>query len=494
MPHIAANGHLCYFAEGSFVLDRYRPDIALDQCLAQAQSVIDMALRDPQYRDDEFRGEFWINWAIAQEPVAFRGLLGQISDDAKRVSCYAIGPAEERLYFTSSFDEVSTFCRALGWPQPVDKGGKAWLVRSSRMPAIPAGGLPATVLDMFKWTKEWDPDLARQIQEALVDRALLESAKLCAFTISTPVGVIGFSFEVDRTKALAYRRHPKHYRNYLHQPATGGNTPIRRYALSDVGASSVYRRSLTNLGRGTLAGKRIALVGCGAIGGYLAPALIRLGAGGEGGLLSLYDVDQLQPENLGRHRLGYESLFENKAIALKKTLDHEAPFAHVDANPIDALAGFPKAFDLLINATGEQAVAEAINARHVECGMKGPVLHLWVFGNGDCVQGLWVDSTKFACYRCLRHHDGAHYMQHRFPLSDKPPTRAFIGCHAFTPYAVAAPMSTAALACDFVGDWLRNDASPRFRTRYSESSNLRRIKNQNVGPLDGCPACRPHDS
>ncbi|MFT3758105.1 nucleotidyl transferase AbiEii/AbiGii toxin family protein [Thauera sp.] len=53
----------------------------------------------------------------------------------------------------------------------------------------------------------------------------------------------------------------------------------------------------------TLAGKRIALVDCGMIGGYLSDMLVKAGAGSCGGKLTLVDFDGFLPQNIGRHRL-----------------------------------------------------------------------------------------------------------------------------------------------------------------------------------------------
>ena len=60
----------------------------------------------------------------------------------------------------------------------------------------------------------------------------------------------------------------------------------------------------------TLAGKKIALVGCGTIGGYLSDMLVKAGAGTCGGQLTLVDFDGLLPQNIGRHRLGLSAPVE----------------------------------------------------------------------------------------------------------------------------------------------------------------------------------------
>lgn len=486
MPHISSTGVICYLADGGAVLDRFRPDVAIWQCIEQARIVIDQAIGDPQYFSDEFRGEFWANWLLSQNPPALPGLIGSIQADAKSARYYLIGSADaERLYVATDPGEVSRLATVLGWSAPKE-GIPCWILRSNQLPALPSGGLPKTVHEVFEWLRAWDKELYRSIQARLAEPGYLRSPR-CEVVIATPVGWMGFGFAMNVMTAKAFARKPRGYRNYLHR--RGGTTEIQRRVFEDISPGYVYQRNLAN--RSTLTGKKIALIGCGAIGGYLASALVRLGAGTAGGVLHLQDADTLQPDNLGRHRLGYDSLFENKAAALRKVLEHEAPFTNITSSDVNAVAVFPTGFDLVIDATGEEAVSEALNVRHLESFPKVPLMHVWVFGNGDCVQGLWVDSHKYACYRCLRHNDGPQYGEPRFPLTDAETLRAFVGCHAFTPYAVSASMSAAALATDFIADWLRGDASPRFRLRYNEETALRRFKSHNVSPLQGCPACRP---
>lgn len=449
--------------------------------------MIDRAIEDPQYHSDEFRGEFWENWLLAQEPPAVFGLIGVVEKSETKARYYLIGPdGGRRLYVATDPDEVARFCLALEWPAP-KPGVPCWILRSARIPALPEGRLPQTVHDTFEWLRNWDRQLYKDVQARFTEREYLKGSR-CELVISTPVGWIGFGFNLDVLIARGYRDKPKEYRNYLHR--RGGATPIRRTVFRDVGPDFVYQRNLGALSRGTLAGKKVALIGCGAIGGFLAPALLRLGAGTSGGTLLLQDIDDLQPDNLGRHRLGYDSLFNSKAVALRKALSRESPFANITASEKSAVDFFPRGFDLVINATGEQAVSEALNFQHVQASKFTPLLHVWIFGNGDCVQGLWVDARKYACYHCLFHHDESQYGKPRFPLTDADTLRAFVGCHAFTPYGVSSPMSAAALAVDFVADWLKGDVSPRFRLRYNEGSTLHRIKSQNVSPLTGCPACQ----
>lgn len=263
-----------------------------------------------------------------------------------------------------------------------------------------------------------------------------------------------------------------------------------RLVIDELGPEFVHSR---NLRFQDLRGKRIQLVGCGAIGSHVAEGLVRLGAGSGGGQLTLVDPETLGPENLGRHALGYPSLFKGKAVAMRDELKRQFPLSNVDAigKPAQEVGALFRA-DLVVDTTGEEALSEQLNARRLDSGTKTPVLHTWILGNGEGVQSLWCQGRTHACYRCgllLPRTDGSR--QERYPVLEAAAERRLIGCRAFTPYAVGAPIAAAALALEVIGDWLQNrgDPSPRFRTRLTARAQARKVKSQDAAPLDGCPAC-----
>lgn len=150
-----------------------------------------------------------------------------------------------------------------------------------------------------------------------------------------------------------------------------------------------------------------------------------------------------------------------------------------------------KDFDLVVNATGEEPVAEMLNEAQINAEhCFPPILHVWIKGNGETVQALWTDSQEFGCFRCLRFNAEESKMQERFRVLKGDTEKSYRACQHYTPYAVPAPISAVALATDLIVDWLRSDdPSPRFRTRSVETANVFKVKNQNIRPLDGCPAC-----
>lgn len=480
-PHVSGDGVQCYFMQGRVVLDRYRPDHAIWQCIEQAQRELDRLSGSPTYRDREFEQEFGANWEIGQRPLPAPVLLAEAAGNGA-VPCFGIA-VDNGLYVIAATDEaqVRALAQARGWPTPKRMKLGAYLIRSVRSPTLP-GTLPATISDMFAWIKSWDLVAMKRIHAVLGQREWL-GFKAVQFLIDSPAGWFGFFFDLDSNRALMHQRKPSGYRQHLY--SKGHELPITRVCVRQISPDFIHSR---NLQFPSLKDRRITVIGCGAIGGYLAQALVRLGAGTGGGSLTLIDPDDLGPGNLGRHFLGMDSLYKPKAIALREALIRQFPHVKIVAEPRRAAYSSDIAGDLVIDATGEESVSEAINANRRSNSVEGvPVLHTYIVGNGECVQALWVDQKKYACFRCMRRSDPARTP--RFPVIDHVPETKIVGCSAYTPYAVSAPMSACALAIDMIIDWLKGDVSPRFRTRYIEDANVRKIKNQNVSPLEGCPGC-----
>jgi hypothetical protein len=80
-PHVSSDGVQCYFMQGRVVLDRYRPDHAIWQCIEQAQRELDRLSGSPTYREREFEQEFGANWEIGQRPLPAPVLLAEAAGD-----------------------------------------------------------------------------------------------------------------------------------------------------------------------------------------------------------------------------------------------------------------------------------------------------------------------------------------------------------------------------------------------------------------------------
>lgn len=127
--------------------------------------------------------------------------------------------------------------------------------------------------------------------------------------------------------------------------------------------------------------KRVAIVGCGALGGFLARALAQAGVGS----LLLIDLDELAPSNVGRHVLGMEAVGEDKSLALAKKLYADFPHAvKFDAwkGVIQAASAEQKmeiaACDLVIAAGINLAGELALNRWRQELETPPPLVWTWI--------------------------------------------------------------------------------------------------------------------
>lgn len=482
--HVLSGGTLCYYTRGAIVLDRFRPVEAVARCLLRAQQTLEEIAGGESIEfgtQDEF-GFYWNEgWVYA----------GRIDPKAKRGRLkFVEGEGRKWYVLTQTGDEPEWLARAIGASIDPQAEIPVWLIETQHHPSVDAeGGLPNTIKQTLDWIKRWDPLSFSRLTNLLESKEYLNHATV-AFMFCSPVGLFGFFLPLDPMHRKACKRKPARYRQYLY--SQGARTKVVRVFGVDISSEFVHTR---NLEGSSLVGKKITVIGCGAVGGYVAHALIRLGAGvGASGRLTLVDNDSLQPGNLGRHVLGFPALGLSKAEALKNDLCEQFPYARLRALERDVREHYAL-FDeeLVVDATGEESLSISLAHAHQERlhgnGIAAPLLHVWVAGNGDAVQALFVDTNKRACYRCMWLDTPSGGMKDRIPLLMKPPMTRFVGCQSVTLFPVSAAMSAAALASDLIVDWLAGDPSPRFRTRAREKAEVFTLKNQNLRKIEGCPAC-----
>ncbi|SDB28876.1 E2 family protein B [Pseudomonas sp. NFACC23-1] len=499
MAHGVVGGDFCYLAEGSVVLDRYNPTGAIAFCLQQATSLIDQLISNPTQSQTDMQAEFQSYWAGSSLgtllPIGLSELSSEL-DEAKAYKLSPKGPFGDII--TTSKEALDRVALSWGASAQLLEAQSCWLLRTTAAPDM-SSALPWTVKETLAWLKTWDRSLYAALQKRIeADTSILDLSRIYIL-IDSPAGWIGFGFSVNKryltkatTKGAAGSRKfaGKAYFQYLHR--FGGSDKIFRLLTTNLSSDFVHTRNLSGSLKNGLSGLKIALLGCGSVGGYVAQALTRLGAGTDGGQLTLIDNQFLQPENIGRHALGFNALLKRKSNALKDELDLQFPYSNIESRPI---AITPKldysSFDLIINATGEEPLSEMLNALRISNeGTFPPILHAWIKGNGECVQALWTDSLKHGCFRCLRRHEPGSEMAERFKVLKNEVEKGFRACQHFTPYAVSASLSAAALVADMLIDWKKNGSpSPRFRTRAVENADTFKIKNQDITPLSGCPAC-----
>jgi hypothetical protein len=193
-----------------------------------------------------------------------------------------------------------------------------------------------------------------------------------------------------------------------------------------------------------LRGKRVAIVGCGALGGYLARALAQAGVG----FLLLIDLDELTPNNVGRHVLGMEAVGLPKSVALAKKLHADFPDAvrfaawtgaiqAASAEQNTELAGCDLVIAAGINLTGELAL------NRWRQGLEDPPLLVWTWIEEFAVAGHAVAIVDGTCLVRSLDANGEFLMRltSSWPAGQGHALEAGCGV-AYQPYSAADMMGT----------------------------------------------------
>lgn len=151
----------------------------------------------------------------------------------------------------------------------------------------------------------------------------------------------------------------------------------------------------------------VLIVGAGAVGGFLAEELARLGISP----LRLVDFDVLNVENLVRHPLGAGALGQPKASALASKISRDFPLCDVsglDANfldlPQDEQLRLVSAADVVVAATDVVECQRQVNAVCLAAEQPAVYPAIWVdqrLRDAEVGEILWVLPGRHTpCYLC----------------------------------------------------------------------------------------------
>ncbi|WP_421934400.1 ThiF family adenylyltransferase [Phenylobacterium sp.] len=468
-PHLDEDGKLCAVDQRQFVADRYRAAELARGIVRRAALVLEKGQLPSAVAEiaEEFP-RHWGGHTISVEFGPFDGFAEPFADQNDKM----------RL-------------RRSGEPILPPKTGAVVVATSTPLSFRAGQRRPQTLAEVLAWADTWDSSLRVRLVERLAAVGPTDPYAV----IHAPNGIVGFQLLVSSrgTNQVAAITRPSTWAKLL-QARFGLALPIKR--LQGIRVDTPYILGTNSHdGSAPLSGKRVVLVGCGAIGGFLSVALAQLGAGLSTGVLTLIDPEKLADRNVARHRNGIDRAGLAKAIGCKQAIDLALPGLSVVAleRSVERCRHQVNSADLVIDATGEQGISEMLNAwRLAERaeGKAGPdLLHTWVEGNGAAVQSFLGSDPEFGCYRCL-HPD--HLKEPRFPVlrPDADITLA-TGCGEtpFSPYGPAAPMAASALAAHHATDWARGHGRPLLRTIRLSYAETQERKPTNPPRSALCPAC-----
>ena len=274
-----------------------------------------------------------------------------------------------------------------------------------------------------------------------------------------------------------------------------------RYTISDASDSRIVTRNLED--EASLTGKKIAIIGCGTVGGYAALLLNQTGAGTTDksgrGCLHLYDSDTLSIDNIGRHILDLSYVGLNKAKSLEHYLTNRSFTENInikgnskDFSPdtIDSLQKHD--YDLLIDLSGSVVFSTALNHYVHKSPYTFPIIYASNFLGGKAVR-VFLDDDTGACYRCLYSGKEKNLYQ-RYPIltdTKEPPKPIRRGCSStYFPYASSASATCASLVQQLALDFLTSDdPTPRFRWLPLSMDIKNKRHPKNPGKTTTCQCC-----
>lgn len=299
-PHVESGGVLC------LTTTKYSAPEGL-RVLTMLQHALDVLDMEAVARTEEFRREFIAYWATQVSGKSEKGyaLLAPRADD--RDIYFHLARAGQ-LIFADDEDELTRWLKNAG----VSSEG----IRTTRL--VWPTQIPAP---------EHFPVCGKDVIEAVGREHIV---RLVRPGLYLPV-VFGFLIDTVPVFAAAaisganatflergFRKSKPRPARYVAD--TFYTKPIKAISIERIDPSWVHGRD-SNIALDRLRATKVGVVGCGAIGGYLAHGLAQAGVG----TLTLVDHDILKPGNLGRHVLGSEWIGQRKVSALATQVRRDFP-------------------------------------------------------------------------------------------------------------------------------------------------------------------------
>lgn len=501
--HINNYGYLCYINGEQAHLSREDLAGGVIGCLRLAEQLLNRLVNGDALADTQ--DEFPIYWdgssllidipnKISQGLITNTSFLKIIRKNTKDHE-YLIGLDQEDLSAAYSHWDIEAISNsvslrvidsniALGatannWPPKNLQDLKHWLIQSNN-PAVRE--LCNCAKDAYLQKKDMVIVLIRAPNAscaALID--FKEARKI--IRARTADEFMRFVFNEKRGKPVNDQRpYPKSW---------AAKSNITRLTPIPADPQSWLTRNLSDSNAG-LSEKRIALIGVGAIGGYLADLLAKSGAGFLGGELRLIDTDELSVGNIGRHILGFGDIGIAKTKGIKNLLEKNYPRINISiSEPNEKLENTIRNFDLVIDATGNPGLSNYLNELKLKELIKSPILFAWVAGTGCGSQAYLFSDKAHACLRCLEYDlpgSNGSIMRRDYKVEFK---NSAGSCGDWlVPFSAPAAIHAAALAADLATGWSKGKPHPRFRSITIDYIGGKTVKPTSPLANTGCKTCK----
>lgn len=465
IPHVTQESNLCYVTQmeadwdSNDLKSTYQDvDLQIQLTLNNAITAVEQNINEHA----ELDGELFAYW----KPDSFLFQLSEASKQKKLTTClveYKLPDKNIRKeYISYESDNSASKEELVKWL--VQRNLKAENLSDVPLATHYVSVKPSKLSGVF-WPPEtfsnflcWLAEVDHNARDRVIQSILSNTKKRNIFLLDiTKQDTLSVYVELDpNVVALKRHKHGLAKKTSLRHLAIVFSAKsfcidFKRVSVIKADRATLLSRNHPRQGIGSLSNKRIALIGCGTIGGYLAALLLRNGAGCGDKYFHLYDNDIFMAHNFGRHILSAHEIGQCKSIALANYLMNSV---HIANNIIGFDSQFPikseklVEYDIVIDATGRPPVSKrlAFIIRTLPLAQRPRLIHSFNDGNGRASKVFIDDGT--CCYGCLTS-DPTIYentVDSRFKNIDQEFERHFNCGSIYTPYDAAVSHITAALA------------------------------------------------
>ncbi|HMO84430.1 MAG TPA: ThiF family adenylyltransferase [Lacipirellulaceae bacterium] len=443
IPHVNGNGSLCLTTNAA-TTPVGAPEAAIDFVVARARAILESPV------EGDFDAEFFSYWQTALEDVL---VLTPDAEIPKQAFCFSdsahkiLAADETRLRaWCNRAGKNEAAIRSIGRVERIDLSAR-----------LSPSAFPRTVGDLLALIEPISGQHAEAIHEHLSwgNGSFLVTLRMPIVTghIDAAVSFTAHAAGKSKDVTRGFRRGQVPWDVVkARASAQTVDVPVYRHAVQSVHAQHIRTRGGNGVDFST---KRVAVVGCGSLGGYVAHMLARMGVGS----LLLVDNDTLSWDNAGRHVLGGLQVGKKKAEALRVLLQMESPHLEIEKLDFDLqqiVSTSPsrlQSVDLIVSTIGAWSVDYDLNYWARRATGAPPVIFAWIEPHGIAGHAMLVHPIEGGCLACGCNQWG----EFKLSVTDPEATTQIQGrgCSGFfQPYGVAEMMPTAAMTVRLVADVL----------------------------------------
>lgn len=451
VPHVNDDGSLCLTTNAA-ATPIAAPEAAIEFVIGRAKAILGSS------DQSDFDAEFFSYWQ------SYGGELGHVlvltSDAEIPKHAFCLCDSANKI-LSADESKLRAWCRRAAKSELATRS-IGQVVRVDLADPLPPSKFPRTVGNLLALIEPSAGELVETIQQHLSWRS---GEFLVTLRIPTTSGHID--------AAVTFAGHAAGRKKDVGKGFREGKVPWEiikaRARLETVdapvvrlGVQSVHPQHIRTRGGNGIdfSAKRVAVVGCGSLGGYVAHMLARMGVGH----LLLVDNDTLSWDNAGRHVLGGLQVGEKKAEALRGLLQMESPHLEIEtlARDLEQILSISpsrlQGVDLIVSTIGIWGAEYDLNYWARRTSGAPPVIFSWIEPHAVAGHALLVHPVEGGCLACGCNQWG----EFKLSVTDPEATTQLRGrgCSGFfQPYGVAEMMPTASMAVRFAADVLLEKCS-----------------------------------